>query len=569
MDITLKQVERSVRNIFAAQPVPYSETNSHWYPYWPAVSHRDRRLWDRALKNAQNGPRVLVPSSIGAHAPSLIVESTLAVALTLRGANVKVLLCDGVLAGCQQMLSSQAQSIEAFVEHGPAQVCRWCFPAAYEMYASLKLPVLKYSDYLDPAANQRASEIASTLPIEEIPKFQLDGIAVGEHALAGALRYFARGDLAFEPAGEPVLRRYLQAALQTTFVTRQLVADQKIQIACFNHGIYVPQGLVGEVARHSNVRVINWMAGYRKRRFVFTHNETYHHALMTEPIANWDSVELTPELRTKTLDYLKSRWQGTRDWIWFHEKPQEQVDTIAAELGIDFSRPTIGLLTNVVWDAQLHYPANAFPNMLEWILQTVSYFARRPDLQLVIRIHPAEIRGTVPSRQPVLAEIQREFPELPPNVFVIPPTSQISTYAVMQQCDSVLIYGTKTGVELTSMGIPVIVAGEAWIRNKGITRDAGSVQDYIKILDELPLGERLDAATRERALKYAYHFYFRRMIPMEMFVPAQGWPFYKLEIESLTELLPGADPGLDLVCDGILNGTEFIYPAERLPDARE
>ena len=110
------------------------------------------------------------------------------------------------------------------------------------------------------------------------------------------------------------------------------------------------------------------------------------------------------------------------------------------------------MLTNVFWDAQLHYRANAFDDMLDWVLETIGYFAQRPDLQLLIRIHPAEVRGTIPSRQPLLAEIQAAFPELPANVFVIPPESNSSTYAAMYACDSVLIYGTKTGVELSATG---------------------------------------------------------------------------------------------------------------------
>jgi hypothetical protein len=112
---------------------------------------------------------------------------------------------------------------------------------------------------------------------------------------------------------------------------------------------------------------------------------------------------------------------------------------------VDFANPFIGMLTNVIWDAQLHYPANAFPHMLAWILQTIDYFVRRPELQLLIRVHPAEIRGTVPSRQLVVDEIKKAFPDLPENVFIIPPESQVSTYAAMMPCNAVIIYGTKTG----------------------------------------------------------------------------------------------------------------------------
>jgi len=238
--------------------------------------------------------------------------------------------------------------------------------------------------------------------------------------------------------------------------------------------------------------------------------------------------------------------------------------SIAAEVGVDFSKPCIGLLTNVMWDAQLHYPTNAFPSMLDWVLETIRYFAGRPDLQLLIRVHPAEIRGTLPSRQPIVAEIRRAFPQLPANVFLIPPESQISTYVAMLQCDSVIIFGTKTGVELTSMGIPVVVAGEAWIRNKGVTLDATSVPDYFRILDQLPLGCRMDSALVERSRRYAYHWFFRRMIPLEFAEPASGDPPFRIRVERLADVAPGRSAGLDTICNGILQGSEFAYPAERL-----
>jgi hypothetical protein len=267
-------------------------------------------------------------------------------------------------------------------------------------------------------------------------------------------------------------------------------------------------------------------------------------------------------LETQIIDYLKSRWKGSQDWIWFHERPQADVTAIAREVGVDFSRPCVGMLTNVMWDAQLHYPANAFPNMLTWATETIAYFARRPDLQLLIRVHPAEIRGSVPTRQPFVAEVRKAFPVLPKNVFMIPPESQVSTYAAMSRCNAVIIYGTKTGVELTSMGIPVVVAGEAWIRNKGVTMDAQSATEYFDLLNRLPLSAGLDAATTQRSRMYAYHFFFRRMIPIPQMRPAAGNPPYRAFIKSLAELVPGRTPGLDVVCDGILKGTDFIYLAE-------
>jgi hypothetical protein len=335
--------------------------------------------------------------------------------------------------------------------------------------------------------------------------------------------------------------------------------------ATFNHGIYVPQGIVGAVARRHHVRVVTWMVAYRKRSFIFSHGDTYHHTLMDEPVSTWENMDWDERTESDLLAYLKSRWTGAEDWISFSRAPETSLDVISRETGIDFSKPSIGLLTNVMWDAQLHYPQNAFSDMWDWFVATIRYFERRPELQLIVRVHPAELRGHIQSRQPIVEEIRRELGELPPNIHVIPPDSSVSTYAVMTQCDSVLIYGTKTGVELTSLGVPVIVAGEAWIRNKGITIDAHSREHYLELLDSLPLGRRLDEATMLRAKKYAYHFFFRRMIPVAAVEPAvvERWSPYLVKPTRLRALEAGRDPGLDAICDGILEGRDFIYPAEK------
>jgi hypothetical protein len=118
------------------------------------------------------------------------------------------------------------------------------------------------------------------------------------------------------------------------------------------------------------------------------------------------------------------------------------------------------------------------------------------------------------------------------------------------------------GVELTSMGIPVIVAGEAWIRNKNITLDATSAAEYFEYLNQSPFSEPLSEKKIQRARKYAYHFFFRRMIPLEMMAEAKNASEYKLDRFSLEDVMPGKSRGLDIICQGILEGSEFIYPAE-------
>lgn len=528
-------------------------------PQWQSIINTHQYQWQQALSSAQTGDKILVATSVGGDIHMTTVESLLATALTLRGAQVHILICDGVLPACFWCDARFYPGDTPFIHYGPRKdLCQQCYPFAVKVFTPLGLPIHRYSDFLTPEDYKDTQDIADTISVEDISNYIYQEIPVGEHALAGALRFYARASLAGEPHGEIVLRRYFQAALLTAIATTKLMTSISFKCAVFNHGIYVPQGITGAVARQQGVRVVNWNPAYRKQCFIFTHHDTYHHQLMEEPVSNWENMSWNEEKERSILDYLKSRWQGTQDWIWFHESPQFELDAIGKEVGVNFSLPCIGLLTNVMWDAQLHYKANAFPNMLSWIVETIEYFRGRPDLQLLIRVHPAEIRGTLRSRQPIVQELAKAIPQLPPNVFIIPPESSVSTYAAMAQCNAVLIYGTKMGVELTSMGIPVIVAGEAWIRNKNITLDASSVEEYRSYLQQLPFVHRLNSITTTRARKYAYHFFFRRMIPLEFTVPAKNLSEYQLGNFSLLDLLPGKSKGLDTICDGILEGKEFI-----------
>ena len=532
-------------------------------PDWTKMLGTDGQ-WERAREAAKNGPVVLLATSAGGHVEAPIIDTLLAVALTQRGASVKFLLCDSFLPACH-LCEIGLVAPDGFSRRGPqGYFCNGCFDRGNRLYGQLGLSVLRYSSHVSPEEKRQAEELSASTPEAALPMLSLDGVNVGEHALAGTLRYFARANLEGQSQSTPIMRRYLQGAILTSTVVRNVIQREKVGVVCVNHGIYVPHGLVAETARKQNVRVVAWNVAYRKRSFIFSHNETYHHSLMTEPVSEWTEMKWTDQQEKEVENYLRSRRTGGRDWIAFHSNKSEQdVERIRERLtGFDPKKPLIGMLTNVAWDAQLHYPANAFSDMLDWIVQTIRYFSKRPDLQLVIRIHPAEVSGDIPSRQPVSEEVRRAFPVLPKNIFVIAPGELISTYPLMEACDSVLIYGTKTGVELATLGIPVIVAGEAWIRGKGIATEASSVQQYFAMLDRLPRGSRLSAEQVRRAKQYAYHFFFRRMIPVDQLCERQGEPKFTIEVKHATDLAPGKSGGLDVICDGILRGTPFTYRAE-------
>jgi hypothetical protein len=527
------------------------------------------RLRPGTVPAAERPRRVLLATNIGGFLTGTAVEATLAAALLARGHEVHVVLCDGTLPACLECTLARLGTAEHMAEHGPRKrLCQGCFRAGRTTFEEIGVTVHRLSDLLEPTDWQAASEAAQQVQGPHVGDLEVDGIPVGEHATAGALRFFARATIDQEPGAEAVLRRYVSAAVVSARGFRRLLGQHEFDVAVFHHGIYVPQGIVGEVCRAEGVRVVNWNPGYRARTFIFSHQDTYHHTLLDEPNEVWEQHGWDEDREAQVMEYLQSRWSGASDWIWFHQHQDADRHELAQATGLDPDKPWIGLLTNVMWDAQLHYPANAFANMREWIVDTIGWFAEHPELQLLVRVHPAESTGSVPSRQRVVDEIARVFPVLPGNVAVVGPDETLGTYAAMRACDSAIIYGTKTGVELSAMGIPVVVAGEAWIRGKGVTRDVSSVEDYHRVLAELPFGRRLDEATTRRARQYAYHFFLRRMIPLSFMEPTGGDPVCRNTLPSADGLLPGRDLGLDVVIDGILEGTPFVYPADADVPAR-
>ena len=527
---------------------------------WRPVIATNPTRWREAVAQA-NGPRVLLATNVGLHFGAGRLDSLLAVALTLRGARVSFLFCDKVLPACMAADISWFPDLKRFERDGPTnELCGCCFVPANERIADLGLPVHRLGSWLTSADFKESTQRAESVDMSALATATLDGIPVGEHARSGVLRFFARGTL--EPGSEPAARAYLRAAQLAHLSVSRLMTREKQDVVVLHHGIYVPQGPSAAAVRDVGARVVTWNPAYRKQCFIFSHDDTYHRSMLTEPVATWENLNLSKIQNRELTTYLESRWKGTEDWIAFSRTPAFNFDEWATMRTIDPNKPIIALLTNVMWDAQLHYPTNAFSSMREWLSGTVRYFANRSDLQLVIRVHPAEVTGNLPARETAAEILATDIGKLPRNVFVLGPTDKLSTYMLAARSKAAIIYATKAGIELATMGIPVIAAGEAWVRGKGMALEAANPEEYYRILDGLPETNLDMKAVTKRARLYAYHFFFRRMIPIGAMEPVPGWPPYRVNVASLEALAAGADVGLDVVCEGIMNAAPFIYPAK-------
>ena len=71
------------------------------------------------------------------------------------------------------------------------------------------------------------------------------------------------------------------------------------------------------------------------------------------------------------------------------------------------------------------------------------------------------------------------------NVYIIHPEDTINSYCIIDKSSFCIVYASTIANEIAAMGKPLIIGGEAYIKNKGITYDPISKDQYFNFIDKL------------------------------------------------------------------------------------
>ena len=526
--------------------------------YFPDWSYILTEINFQKLKK-DNSKKVLIATSTGGHRLAISSEILFGLSLKARGAKVDFLLCDEALSACSECTYMEFEKRSDFIEYGASPKCSSCWNTGKNTLKHAGIKTLQYTNYITKENMQEIKYILESTEYDKIRNFKLDDISVGEHAYAGALRFHARGNLEYSNEDILILKKYFESALKTFFISKNLFKSSEFDVVVLNHGIYVPQGIISEVAKKQKIRVVTWYTAYKNKSFLFSHNETYHKSLLKESPKDWEN-ELSTHHEKKLDEYISSRKLGSNDWVYFHNKNPKFDFNISNYNDLN-EKKFVSLFTNVVWDAQLFFDQNIFVDMLEWLFDTIQYFIDQKKT-LVIRAHPAEINGTLPSQQKIFDEINNKFGKLPKNIVFISPDDPMSSYSIIDKSEFCIIYGSTIGTEIAAMGKNVLVGGEAWIKNKEISFDPKTKSEYFDLISKLILNPKMDEKTHKRAKMYAYHFFFKRMIPVDLiYVGKDKYQDFVIKKDNFKKIFPidDFDKGIDTICDSILNNKSFIY----------
>jgi tetratricopeptide (TPR) repeat protein len=328
-----------------------------------------------------------------------------------------------------------------------------------------------------------------------------------------------------------------------------------------SHGIYVDWNPIFDLAIRKSIPIIRWQVGFKKEHIFIKHaskEDTRNIYYLSD--STWKKINknILNDDQKKRLDmYMKERYSGAKNNIYFFESPDEP-EKLYEQLDLPKDKPIWGIFPHLSWDAVFCFEEMLFNNPIEWIIETARAISKIEDINWIIKIHPAErIYGTQVGVQEVLSKV---YPYLPKHIRIIPAESHINTYRLFKILDGgITIWGT-TGLELCITGKPVILAGQAHYGTKGFTCDCQTKEVYFRTLKNTKSIGKLNYNQIERAKRYAYAYFIEKQIPFNW---VTGGTYgekseIQLHFSSFEDLTSGKDQILDMICERIIHGGEFL-----------
>ena len=532
---------------------------------WLARTHQVRQSmrrgkFHRALDRIREQPvdlqyqRILFPTLLGWGPLLPFYEYPLANALRLRGADVQVLICDG-LPHCQFSTYKQPSRPH----------CGGCHGEGVRLLDAFNLKHVDVGKLVSRETREAIEAAVGELSDSQRKDFHWLDLPIGRYIRGYLPNYFHALHVDKFPEAADVERRSLVASAILAVAADKLLKEQHFDKIVVQNGSLLMSSSIWGVARRHGVAVDTMEFLTRDGTISLRHEACASQGELGDDWIEVADKPLTVTQEQRLSEYLSDRENSVGNDYDYNRGYESDIEEVRNRLGVQPNRPTVVLFTNVTWDSAVLGRDSAFPGVAAWVFRTIREFEKRPHLNLVIRVHPAELLTA--TSDAMAEQIKQEFSTLPPNVRLVPPDEPLRSYAIMSLADVALVYASTAGLDMALRRKPVVVAGEVHYKDKGFTIDIESIDDYVKALDSIPDMSLMPEEQHEIARRYAYARFFRLMIPFRAATRnIGGEPAAFFHLKNTRELEAGQDPNLDAICDGILHGSRFLAPD---PDVTE
>ncbi len=482
------------------------------------------------------GPRVAI-FTLRDWAAHVQWEAVVGQALRVRGAQTTFVTCGGGLEQCDRVN----------LYEGPPMPCGTCsryVDSSVDAHGFARVGLHEGWAVDDPGDWPELDGMS----LNELFEVEYEGIPVGALVSIPVRWFLLASRIEGDPLAALTARRFLRSARRVVRGLRAVLDRIEPDVVLMLNGRFFFESIADAICRSRGIEVVLYERGFILDTLIFHRRQPDQLLDVADDRPGWDQPSLSPEENEELDGYLKDRAVGARAIVgyWGDAEFVDPTQSATGKLAV--------LFTNLTWDSAVLGKEVAFPGIHDWLLEAVSAFAQRPNDQLVIRVHPAEVK--LPgkwTREPLGALIAQEFPDLPSNVRIVDAQDPLSSYPLMAAADVGLVYTSTTGLEMALHGKPVIVAGQTHYRGKGFTIDVSSPGEFRDTLDRALDDPAAVGPDLERARRYAHLFFFKAPVEapgVQEHVPGLA----RLTVRSLDDLLPGRSAAVDQICDQILAG---------------
>jgi hypothetical protein len=564
MDLSIKpnQIEALAPIILRYLPLKWSVALGRY-------TSNDLRLIERSLaKIASNanerekqGTQVLFWRGVPGRA-SIHGEAIVSLALRLRGIKVNFVICDGSFNGCIMRSVEQNDDIRRWKKR-----CPECIVYGLRILEALGIPYIKMSKLVSKQCRNKFRDLCESIPNSELYSYRYDQIQVGQFALSSTQRY-----LKGLPTNnsEKVFREYLYSALICAEAAKNSILDLRPErIFMQRHIEYVEWGPAYLTFTRAGLPSTLWAGnvaidGQISLRNVFEVDMSSLYNLSDEAWEHRRAKPLTEQEENAIDSIIKKTWRGrTPETVRSQEKfaldaPHTKKELLLRDLGISRDRPIWCVFSHVTWDSGFNPEVMVFRDVIDWILSTVRAMLETKGITWLIKIHPGESLGT---RIGIEQLLKNKFPAAGKKILFIPADSEITANDLCSILSGGITMHGTIGVQLPAHGIPVIVGESTHYTGKNFTHDGFTRELYLDLVHHVADIPSLSDHQRNLARRYAYSLYFQRRIPLNAAKKRTGYT--QLDPEKIDLLLPGNDAAMEMICNRIMNGGEFILDNSR------
>ena len=198
------------------------------------------------------------------------------------------------------------------------------------------------------------------------------------------------------------------------------------------------------------------------------------------------------------IAYLEERLStNTKDTSVYYSDINE---TLVIEEGVK----NILICPNVFWDGDINERNRIYENMTAWIVDTLQIARMKPDFRFYIRFHPAEVTWyeNCVKFSDIISSLVKDLCDIE-NVYILDSDYKFNLYSVLAKFDAVCLYDGMVALEAAYLGVPVVLVGDGRynVQDFGIQPDSISTYRDLFASAETFMKDYNVVANRLKALK--------------------------------------------------------------------